>query len=42
MSLLAAFYLILLIDRKKAAPHNRFYKNDYPFLEIINMMICKI
>lgn len=42
MSLLAAFYNVLLIDRKKSAPFNRFYVNDYPFLEIIRMMICKI
>lgn len=42
MTLLAAFYLILLIERKKAAPYNRFYAQEYPFLEIISKMICKI
>lgn len=42
MTLLSSFYLMLLIDRKKSAPHNRQLVKDYPFLHIIGQMICKI
>jgi len=41
MSLLAAFYLLLLADRKKTAPFNRLYEKDFPFLSIIKHMISK-
>ena len=42
MTLLSAFYLMLMIDRKKSAPYNRQLVKDYPFLDIIGQMICKI
>lgn len=42
MTLLSSFYLMLMIDRKKSAPYNRQLVKDYPFLDIIGQMICKI